>query len=181
MQIRSMAFTGHRPESLPFGENEAAPACVQIKQMMRDEIKVRAAQGCNTFYCGAARGGDIIFGEQVLQLQEDLFPDLRLICVVPHEGQANSWSESWRDRYFALLERSDDEVLISSQYTRDCYLYRNRYMVDHADMLLSLYSGQHRGGTFYTVKYAYHRNKEIVILDPNTLERKLIPPRLQAI
>ena len=59
------------------------------------------------------------------------------------------------------------------------YHARNRYLVDHADTLLALYNGTPTGGTAYTVKYAYQRNKEIIVIAPNTMERKVIPPRLQ--
>lgn len=40
-------------------------------------------------------------------------------------------------------------------------------------------NGSPTGGTAYTVKYAYQRNKEIIVIDPTTMERKVIPPRLR--
>ena len=44
MQKR-LAFTGHRPESLPFGENENDPRCVRLKAMLLTEIMDRAKAG----------------------------------------------------------------------------------------------------------------------------------------
>lgn len=175
----ALAFTGHRPETLPFEENEATAQCIHLKTLIRQEILQRASQGYGTFYCGAARGADILFGEQFLAIKKEHFSDLCLVCVIPYEGQANNWTNAWRDRYFSLLEHADCEVLISARYTSDCYHSRNRYMVDHADALLSVFNGQHSGGTFYTTKYAYQRNKEIVIISPETLSKKVIAPRLQ--
>ena len=64
-------------------------------------------------------------------------------------------------------------------YSSGCYHARNRYLVDHADSVLALYNGSTTGGTAYTVKYAYQRNEEIVIIDPTAVERKVIPPRLR--
>ena len=61
---------------------------------------------------------DILFGEQVLQVRNTAYPAIRLICVIPHENQAENWPESCRDRYFHLLEQANDEVLISMRYTR---------------------------------------------------------------
>ena len=107
------------------------------------------------------------------------YPDIRLITVVPHEGQANNWTEVWRERYFRILEYSSDVVTLESHYSSGCYHARNRYLVDHADSVLALYNGSPTGGTAYTVKYAYQRNKEIIIIDPTTMERKVIPPRLR--
>ena len=61
-----LAFTGHRPESLPFGENELPASAIRIKTLLADEIMRCAAQGYDTFLAGGARGGDILFAGQVL-------------------------------------------------------------------------------------------------------------------
>ena len=89
-----LAFTGHRPESLPFGENELAASAIRIKTLLADEIMRCVAQGYDTFLAGGARGGDILFAEQVLFIKGLEYPDIRLITVVPHEGQANNWTEA---------------------------------------------------------------------------------------
>lgn len=181
MMNRALSFTGHRPELLPFDENEQSAACIRMKTMIFNEIKHSAANGCATFLNGGARGGDIIFAEQVLLVKATEYPDIRLVTVVPHEGQANRWSESWRERYFRIHELSAEVITLASRYSRDCYHIRNRCLVDNADKLLALYNGGAAGGTAYTVKYARQKNREIIIINPNTLERTLIPPRLQAL
>ena len=108
------------------------------------------------------------------------YSNIRLIGVVPHEGQANHWSESWRNRYFALLTQADDVVTLSARYFDGCYQARNRYMVDAADALLAVCREGASGGTQYTVEYAWQKNRELVVIDPDTLERRLLPPRLTA-
>ena len=176
-----LSFTGHRPELLPFGENELSAASIRVKTMILDEIMSSAAKGCDTFLNGGARGGDIIFAEQVLLVKATEYPNIRLITVVPHEGQANGWSEAWRDRYFRIHELSSEVITLASRYSRDCYHVRNRYLVDNADKLLALYNGGATGGTAYTVNYARQKNREIIVIDPATLERTLIPPRLETL
>ena len=176
---KTLTFTGHRPESLPFGENELSASAIRIKTLLADEIMRCAAQGYDTFLAGGARGGDILFAEQVLFVKGLEYPDIQLITIVPHEGQANHWTEAWRERYFRILEYSSDVITLESRYSSGCYHARNRYLVDHADSVLALYNGSPTGGTAYTVKYAYQRNKEIVIIDPTAMERKVIPPRLR--
>ena len=178
---KALSFTGHRPELLPFGENELSAESIRVKTMILDEIMSSAANGCDTFLNGGARGGDIIFAEQVLLVKATEYPNIRLITVVPHEGQANSWSEAWRDRYFRIHELSTEVITLASRYSRDCYHVRNRYLVDNADKLLALYNGGATGGTAYTVKYAHEKNREIIVINPGTLERTVIPPRLQAL
>lgn len=86
---KKLAFTGHRPESLPFGENENDPRCIRLREMLLTEIMDRVKAGYDTFYTGCARGMDIVFGTQVLLLKKTACPHIRLIGVVPHEGQAN--------------------------------------------------------------------------------------------
>ena len=124
---------------------------------------------------------DIVFGTQVLLLKKTACPNIRLIGVVPHEGQANHWTETWRERYFDLLEQADDVVTLSARYFDGCYHARNRYMVDVADALLAVCRKGTSGGTQYTVKYAWQKNREIVVIDPDTMERRLLPPRLTAL
>ena len=176
-----LAFTGHRPELLPFGDNELSAASIRVKALLLDEIMNSAANGCRVYLNGGARGGDIIFAEQVLLVKATEYPDIQLITVVPHEGQANSWTEAWRERYFRIHELSDQVITLASRYSRDCYHVRNRYLVDNADRLLALYNGGATGGTAYTVKYARQKNRDIVVIDPNTLERTVIPPRLKTV
>lgn len=175
---KKLAFTGHRPESLPFGDNENDPRCIRLKAMLLTEIMDRARAGYNTFYTGCARGMDIIFAGQVLRVKATAYPHIRLIGVVPHEGQANHWSEMWRERYFALLAQADDVATLSAHYFSGCYHARNRYMVDAADALLAVCREGASGGTQYTLGYARQKNCELVVIDPDTLERRLLPPRL---
>ena len=176
----TLAFTGHRPESLPFGANEGDDRCVRLKKLLYAEIVAKAQQGYTHFLSGMARGADIIFAEQVLRVQES-DARVRLLCVIPFEAQASKWSEFWRDRYFTILEQADDSIMISSRYTTDCLLQRNRYMVDRASSLLAVFNGTNRGGTAYTVRYAQQRNKEIVLLNPSSGLRTVLPPKLQLI
>ena len=178
---RALCFTGHRPELLPFGENELSEASLRTKELILKEIMDSAAHGYEVFLAGGARGGDIIFAEQVLSAKAAKYPSIRLVTVVPHEGQANRWTEAWRERYFRSLELSDEVITLSTRYTRDCFHVRNRYLVDHADRLLALYNGGGTGGTAYTVKYAHQKNREIIVIDPGTLERGVITPRLQTL
>lgn len=50
-------------------------------------------------------------------------------------------------------------------------------MVDHADRIIAVYNGCGRGGTAYTIDYAKRQGKEVVIIDPGTLQVTVIPAR----
>lgn len=161
-----LAFAGWRPESVPFGEDETRAECIRLKAMLLTEIMDRAAKGYDVFYCRAERGGDILFGELVLWVKATTYPQIRLLCALPCEEQASGWPEKWRDRYFALLERADDNVLIAHARTPGCRRRRDRYMVDNADALLAVGDGSE-----HIVRCARRREKEIVRIDPRTLLR----------
>ena len=132
---KTLAFTGHRPESLPFGENELSASAIRIKTLLADEIMRCAAQGYDTFLAGGARGGDILFAEQVLFVKGLEYPDIRLITVVPHEGQANNWTEAWRERYFRIFSMmaaiAQDESRSISQNIRWGYEKRFAQGIHH--------------------------------------------------
>lgn len=49
-------------------------------------------------------------------------------------------------------------------------LDRNHRLVEAAGVLLAVYNGEQRGGTAATVRYAQKLERQIVILDPVSLE-----------
>ena len=60
MNIRKCAFTGHRPQSLPFGLNEADERCIALKQKLRNEIINQIENnGVTHFITGMAIGVDM--------------------------------------------------------------------------------------------------------------------------
>jgi len=94
-------------------------------------------------------------------------PALKLHCVRPCEGQADKWSASARELYCSILEQADSVVYVSQEYSKDCMLKRNRYLVDHAACLLAVYNGERRGGTAMTVRYARKLGRKIIIIEPS--------------
>ena len=65
--------------------------------------------------------------------------------------------------YRQLLEGADARILISREYTRDCMLKRNRYMVHHASVCIA-YCTKDTGGTAYTVRYARDTGKTVLFI-----------------
>ena len=78
MKTKKCAFTGHRPQSLPFGFNEADERCIALKQKLRDEIIRQIEEnGVTHFITGMAIGVDMFAAEIVLGLNR-LIMALRL-------------------------------------------------------------------------------------------------------
>ncbi len=64
------------------------------------------------------------------------------------------------------MEQANSVVYVSREYSRDCMLKRNRFLVDHAACLLAVYNGKPQGGTAMTVRYARKLGRKIITLHP---------------
>lgn len=154
------AFTGHRPEKLPWRYNERDERCVALKARIGDTVRTVYDAGARHFICGMAKGCDTYFAEAVLELRDD-FPDITLEAAIPCETQSEAWSAGEKERYFYLLHQCDRQTVVSREYTPECMLRRNRYMVDSSSLLIAAFDGR-PGGTMQTVNYAKSMGKEII-------------------
>lgn len=50
------AFTGHRPERLPWRTDETDPRCRALKLLLQKSVALAYDRGFHTFLCGMARG-----------------------------------------------------------------------------------------------------------------------------
>lgn len=149
-QITSCAFSGHRvlPENFDL-------------QLLDRVIYNLLLSGYNRFLCGMARGFDLCAAERLLSYRNRF--SFRLVACIPCRTQSESYPESTLIRYRKILEESDETVVLSEEYYAGCMQQRNRYLVDHCDVLVS-YLRRRSGGTFYTVNYAKKRGKKIIEL-----------------
>ena len=70
VQGKTCAFTGHRPQSLPFGFDESDKRCTSLKSVMRDQIVALIEnEGVTHFITGMALGVDMYAAEIVLDLK----------------------------------------------------------------------------------------------------------------
>ena len=178
--MKVCAFTGHRPKSFPWKYNETAPDCVLLKEVLAKQIKLLADRGVTDWLSGMAQGVDLWCAQIVLDLRKEN-PALKLHCILPCEGQESKWSASARERYRSILAQANEVVYVGQEYSRDCMLERNRYMVDHSSILLAVYNGAYRSGTGMTVRYAQQLKKELYILDPVTREITHKPANVDAV
>ena len=165
MELITCAFTGHRPQKFPWGYNEADTKCVALKQALTREIVKLVETGYTDFFSGMAEGADTWAALAVLALKKEN-PALKLHCVLPCEGQADGWSASARERYHSIFVQEDEVVYVNREYSKNCMLERNRYLVNRATCLLAGYNGEWRGGTAMTVRYARKLGREVIILKP---------------
>ena len=162
----SCCFTGHRPAKLPWRYHEDDPRCLRLKVRIADAVELAYEQGYRHYICGMAMGCDLYFCECVLALR-DVHPDVTVEAAIPCPTQADTWPTAQRERYARLVAACDYETMVSERYTASCMQRRNRYMVDHASLLIAAFDGS-AGGTRRTVEYAMQRGVTVVDLPITT-------------
>ena len=161
----SCCFTGHRPGKLPWGNDESDWRCAALKERLRDAMEAAYDAGYRHFLCGMAQGCDMYFGEIALSMKE-VHDDLTLEAAIPCTDQAARWSAAEQERYHRLREACDYETLVQDKtYYPGCMQRRNRYMVNHASMLIAVHDGQ-SGGTRNTIAYAMKCGLYVVDIPP---------------
>lgn len=137
------ALTGHRelPQNFPVNE-------------LYDTLEELIRGGCTRFRCGMASGFDL----EALSCLSDLRQKyvFTIEACIPYAGHVQSFSSEEQLRYRVLLSWCEEKKVLYPEYTRGCYLARDRYMVDGADILVA-YCTRQKGGAAYTVRYARER------------------------
>ena len=155
----SCAFTGHRPGKLPWGENESDTRCTELRRRIADALETAYAEGWRHFICGMAQGCDLYFCEEVQNLKR-IRDGVTLEAALPYADHASRWKPAQREKYLELLEGCDKIKVVTPLYSSGCLLARDRYLVDHASLLLAAYDGT-PGGTKYTIEYALKQGLEV--------------------
>ena len=155
---RVCCFSGHRPEKLPWGADESAKACLELKNMIRLHITRQIEKGTTKFLCGMARGTDLYFFDELLAARKN-YP-ITIEAVVPCPSQADRWPAGERRRYLRALAECDRVTVLEDHYSDGCMLRRNRAMIDRSDVLMTVFDGS-PGGTASAIAYARAKNVEI--------------------
>ena len=70
----AVAFTGHRPETIPYINDFNSSQYFALEKAIWQEVHRCINAGYSTFYCGAARGSDMLCGEIIKEEIETKFP-----------------------------------------------------------------------------------------------------------
>ena len=145
VEVTACAFTGHRVLTSEFS--------AQKTQTVIEEL---IARGVCTFYNGMAVGFDLETAKIVVKLKAK-YPQIRFVACIPFYGQEKRFSEAEKKLYAELLASADEQVVLFPSYVNGCFLARDRYMADRADVLVAFCKSE-TGGTAYTVRY-FRRKK----------------------
>ena len=116
----SCSFSGHRPEKLPWGENERDERCVALKADIRQLVEKAYDDGYRHFICGMARGCDTYFCEEVLRLR-DRVQDITVEAAIPCLSQSSGWAADQKVRYQDLLALCNYRTVVQEKYDACCW------------------------------------------------------------
>lgn len=160
---QTCCFSGHRPAKLPWGSNEADERCLALKCELARQLEALYAAGYRHFICGMALGCDMYFADAVTALRS-VHADVTLEAAIPCGSQPDRWNRAQRERYNALIDACSKVTVLQIDYSPECMMRRNEYMVDHSSMLLCCYNGR-PGGTMRTILYAERTGVGVEIID----------------
>jgi uncharacterized phage-like protein YoqJ len=169
--ILRCAFTGYRPQNMPFGFHEEDIRCVDFKQRIRYVLESLVKGGYSHFLTGGAIGFDTFAAEAVMGIRRH-FRWITLEVAIPFDAQPEHWEAYSKLRYEWILNQADIVTWVSHAFSRECMRNRNHYLVDHCDLLLAAYDGR-PGGTKHTVDYAQSQGKEIRLIPPILSETRM--------
>ena len=145
-KIQSCVFTGHRE----VGEDLNL-------QKLQESIDLCISRGAEEFYCGMAKGFDLLAAEEIIKRKNE-GKKVKLIACIPYKKQASAYSEENKKRYEELLQKADKIELLNEEYRPYCLLKRDEFMVEQAEVMIA-YCNKEKGGTAYTVKYFKRKKK----------------------
>lgn len=111
----------------------------------------------------------------IIALKESIYPHIKLISAIPCAKQYEVWKDQrCIDEWHFIVENADVVHYVSEEpYTPWCLQKRNEWMVDNSDYIISVWDGT-TGGTYNCIKYARKYDKNILNIDPNSLELSYI-------
>ncbi|MCL2053261.1 MAG: SLOG family protein [Oscillospiraceae bacterium] len=167
---KTVCFSGHRPEKLPFSGDENTQANKMLKSLIYKEIEDCIDDGCDCFITGLARGFDLWAGNMVLRLKLRR-AHIKLVAAFPYRGFTNQYKGY--DKWICgnIISEADAKFYISEKYDKLCMRERNYFMVDNSSKLIAALS-DNRSGTGQTVRYAQKQGIEIKLFDLNKISEE---------
>lgn len=150
MKNQTCCFTGHRDlkDSTMFRKKLKSLITMLI---INNDVKF--------FGVGGALGFDTIASLCLLELKKK-FHHIKLILVLPCPEQSKYWSKKDKMIYEKIKRNADKIVYISHNYTKDCMIKRNCWLVDNSGYCIA-YCIKNKGGTHFTVNYAKNKGLKI--------------------
>lgn len=142
--------TGHRPKYLGgYGKNIS----LLLEEICTLELKRLSP---SLVISGGALGWDIALAKSAISL------NIPLDMCIPCKDYDSRWPLESRLIYREVLNKANSITYMGNIYHISLLDKRNRYMIDKADIVLALFNGEERGGTYNAIRYAQLKGKEVI-------------------
>jgi len=150
--MTTVAITGHRPERIPnihMVEHALAYAFheLEVEKVIQ----------------GMAAGVDLLAARTAFRM------NIPFISARPWAGHTPRVADEYD--YMMAINNAIEVVDVdpSTSYPGAwVYQKRNEWMVDNAELVIAVWDGERKGGTFNCVKYANQEERHIYCIDPAT-------------
>ena len=149
--IEVCAVTGHR--HIKEAKRE------YVRQQLQGAIWQAVNDGYTWFVSGFADGVDLMFAGIVADIKEK-DPSIILEAAIPYRDRL----EEKDPLFMELLKQCDYVYVVREEYSPDCYLARNTYLVENAERVIAVYDGRRRSGTAQTIRIAREHGREVNII-----------------
>jgi uncharacterized phage-like protein YoqJ len=120
-----------------------------------------------------AIGADQLFADVIVRMKNTphtLYPNMELMAAIPFRGQELSWPKQSQDRYRDLLTLVTHTKIVSEGgYSPAKMQIRNAWMVDNSAVVLAIWDGTKKGGTWNCIQYALKKKKFVIHLHSQNL------------
>lgn len=110
------------------------------------------------FVTGGAVGFDLIAAEYALEHGYRY----TIILPFPFAIHTRFWSNNQRKRLEEVINKATEYLVLGYEYKPSSYFKRDKAIVDKSETVLCYHDGREKGGTWYTIKYARKKQKEIL-------------------
>lgn len=180
----NICFSGHRPDNPNMGgydfDNDKNRR-IRLKMLEVIEHKIYMGNDDNIhFITGGALGVDqyaALICDYLRCIKRNRF-NITTEVAIPYKDQYLNWNLEDIQRYFRILRHSNVTTYVDTlkDYTINGLEegkhhpskleLRNHYMVDNCDVLIAVWDGTKKGGTYNCIKYAKKLGKRIIYINP---------------
>jgi len=150
-----IAFSGHRPQKLG---NSISTVRENIRQFLSDQFVLHPDL---LVISGGALGVDQFAAEACISLR------IPFVFILPFPVPVISarWPAAARSHLISLVNHAVRTYIIQREFSMSAYQLRNEAMVNHCDLLCTVFNGS-PGGTANCVRYAQQVNKPVYTISP---------------
>lgn len=163
--MKSCCITGHRPNKLPWKYTMEGDKYDNYIKQLSLEINYLIYNGYTHFNTGMALGVDMDFADIILWLRDEKQFPITLKCAILCPEQTFKWMPKQIERYNLIINRANFKTIVSKRYDFVCMQKRNEYMIDKSDIVIAVWNGIKKGGTWNAINYAMKIKRNVVILN----------------